>query len=111
LSRPVYSFALIQYGGSPPTGGVFYVPAGYTAVIRDIDGIGKATGFDYFQLNLNGEPGTVPVIYQPLTTGLQTIQWRGRLVVPQTWTIEIDPDALPGLDSVWISGYVLTNDG
>lgn len=106
---PVYSFNLIGYTPDEPDES-FSVPAGKTAIVRDITFFTADAGgglLTYFE----NPPGVEPLHFSYLTTpgSFGYDQWHGRVVVPQEALIAISITGATTEAYVTVSGYILTN--
>jgi hypothetical protein len=107
VAQPVYStrFALVSITDSS-SHDLYTVPAGYVAILRDIDGFTSVTPVTSLQLTVTGltailipDPGSSP----------GPVQWRGRLVMNAGETVAcIAPGRTGGLYNLCVSGYLLT---
>lgn len=106
---PVFSAAFVIYtDGAPNT--QFDVPAGFTAVVRDVEAtteLGASAFSAYFGDSLIA-PG---VVFAYLTTegALQSVHWEGRVVVPGGGFIGLGQYTLGVGATAYIGGYLLRN--
>lgn len=107
MPRPVYSSRFIQQKGLTSSAS-FAVPAGYIAVLRDLDSfIGTPAGLN--SIFLHGALGQA-IWWSEATIGQsQYASWRGRQVFEpgELIVVEVDVGALDAYD-VTVSGYLLT---
>lgn len=108
MARSVYSTRFIQQHGLSGTAS-YVVPAGFTAVVRDVDSfIGAPVGLN--ALFLHGAIGQAIWWTQATIGESQYASWRGRQVYLEGETIEVEADVgtFDAYD-VTVSGYLLTN--
>lgn len=106
---PVFSSGLIYYTGATPNT-AFEVPAGFTAVVRDVSvysGVGEVNLSLYVQLS-DADPA-VYVIGLNTTGANVSAHWEGRIVVGAGGTITIDIGELGYYDGAYVGGYLLRN--
>ena len=101
---PVYSTLLLA--ASPGGGATFTVPAGYVAVVVDVEWASNDVDGSYLSLN-DGADVVVfsSAIPNPLT-GVPSGQWVGRQVVEPGDTVSVVSDATSL--SIRVTGYLLT---
>lgn len=106
---PVFSVQLILYAASTPNTS-FEVPAGYTAVVRDIQAYSEAGGTGVRAFLQSGGDGP-PIYFATLNAiGLNvSAQWQGRVVAQAGDLLEIDVAELGAEDTVYVGGYLLRN--
>jgi hypothetical protein len=109
LSLSVYSSQFFVY--TPSTPNLTYdVPEGYTAVVRDLDGYQEIGGYVCALGFRNSEaaPQCQPVVLEAAGT-LNTVTWRGRLVVPGGGQLTLSLSAVGEFPSIYVGGYLLRN--
>lgn len=101
---PVYSTRFLQRHGGPSGSDIFVVPAGYVAVIRDLDGWINNVGGG--SLTLQGALGQQVYAQEqvPLSSG-NVLMWRGRVVYEAGESITVV--CVSAVDYV-LCGYLLT---
>ena len=108
MARPVYSVPFIQYSSSTPNLS-FEVPAGYTAVVRQISAVQPAGAFAlyvYIQDALDA-PGIG--IWAGESAGFWNyLAAEGRWVVPPGGFITIINEELLSDFNAYVGGYLLT---
>jgi hypothetical protein len=106
---PVFSSQFILHNESVPNDS-FEVPAGFTAVIREVDlySVAGESTLYLFIKNSDAAPG---VTFTTLTVaGInQTAQWTGRVVVPAGGSIVAETASLGTEDQFYVGGYLLRN--
>lgn len=106
---PVFSSQLLLWTSSTPNLS-FEVPAGFTAVVRDVQAYSLAGGTGLRVFLQSG--GVGPPVY---VASLQAIgenvsaQWQGRVVAYAGDTINLDVAELGADDTVYVGGYLLRN--
>jgi hypothetical protein len=103
MAQSVYStrFLAIAISSSP---GIYTVPAGYVAVVRDIDAWSSGGILVNWRVSLSGDPAFAGG--QFTIEALDQFQaWRGRVVVPAGESIQAIADGPRGLV---VGGYLLT---
>lgn len=106
---PVYSSAFIIYTSDTPNT-EFLVPAGYTAVIRDVIWCQIAgTGVLYTRITGPGSGSPCNFLTAAATSVDATYQWTGRVVAGPGYLIDFDLDAIGISDNVYVGGYLLKN--
>lgn len=106
---PVFSQGFIYYTEAAPNQN-FDVPAGFTAVVRDIS-VSCEAGASVFNLvtyNGDGAPG-VTEVYLEVTGALVSAHWEGRIVVPGGGTIYLGQYTLGVDGAAYVGGYLLRN--
>lgn len=104
MSRPLYSTLFFS---APGLAGLesYNVPAGYVAVIRDID-VYYVTGLAGADCQVQMQGGAVFAFFSFGPTDPSAVKsWRGRQVIPGLRTLEI---ITTGALDVSVSGYLLT---
>jgi hypothetical protein len=107
---PVYSVPFIEWTNSTPNT-EFLVPAGFTAILRDIiffTAIGDELGSVGYQ-NAGADTDIRIAVFS--AGGVNTTsEWHGRVVVNAGATILLLIGGLSTYSSVYVGGYLLTND-
>lgn len=103
----VYSVRLFQaLGLSPGTVVAYTVPAGYRAILRDID-LYSSAGVSNSEIYIEGALGQTIFHAEVAATTQDSPQWRGRQVLYEGETISVNVGGASSWD-VTISGYELT---
>lgn len=107
--EPVYSAQFINYSGSTPNT-QYEVPAGFTAVVREIDYTVAAadTALGVYFANSPDAP-TIWIDARTIAAVLQSEQWTGRVVVPAGGLITLDAIDVGDTVTVYVGGYLLGN--
>jgi len=109
VARPVYSAQFLLYTDSAPNT-EYEVPAGFTAVIRDITCYSEAAGTlaQLFIENAAGAPAVT--VYSAEVLGFAAYdQWTGRVVVPSGGLMTLTFGELAVGLQVYVGGYLLTD--
>jgi hypothetical protein len=111
VSLPVWSTQFIVYTESTPNT-QFDVPAGYTAVIRQLTFFASVAGMGWeFAIN-NTLGAPLCIIAGNADLGLQVAdQVEGRWVVPEGGTMELFFSGLSSGANFYAGGYLLPNAG
>ena len=104
MSRPVYSTRFIA-GFAPSVAGSYTVPAGFVAIVRDIDAWHEAggSGSDYLYASVVSLGGAF--FYETFAAS-QWISWRGRQVINPGEELVVQGNSTVN-QSVMVSGYLL----
>lgn len=105
MAQPVYSVRFISDYAATVSGS-YTVPAGYRAIVRDVDAYNAPGGADtdYVFVYVNEVGGAF--MYQHFA-GVPWVGWRGRQVVNEGETITVGGNS-ESLQSIMVSGYLLT---
>lgn len=111
MAQSVYSTQFILYGEETPNT-VFEVPAGFTAVIRQISYCVQASA-SLFSVNVaDSDAAPANAIDLRTITALDdSTHVEGRWVVPEGGLIELFVDNVGSNPTVYIGGYLLRNVG
>lgn len=106
---PVFSAAFIQYTSAEPNG-AFDVPAGFTAVIRQISAAQDIGGWilTVYIADVAGGPG-LKIAEIGQTGSVNYVAQEGRWVVPGGGAIAMDLSSLGSDVHVYVGGYLLRN--
>lgn len=105
--QTVYSVRLYHgLGVSPGTIVAYTVPAGYRAILRDIDCYSSA-GVSNSEIYIEGDLGQTIFHAEVAATTQDSPQWRGRQVFEPGETISINVGGASAWD-ITMSGYLLT---
>lgn len=106
---PVFSSQFIVYSDSTPNSS-FIVPAGFTAVIRDMTGYANVSATLLHLLIGDSSLAPAVTVASIELAGVGTYgQWTGRVVVPEDGIIEIYSGSLVSGLQVYVGGYLLRN--
>jgi len=106
---PVYSAAFIQFTPSTPNN-AFYVPDGYTAVLRYASATQDIGAYNWSLSIQDSIDAPTLVIYQATDIGEnQTSTWAGRVVLPAPGIITTDLSSVGDAVSIYVGGYLLKN--
>jgi hypothetical protein len=106
---PVYSTAFIEHTSTTPNT-EFEVPAGFTAILRDVilyTEVGDEDASVGYYTATSGERIVVCALQALAING--TAEWQGRAVVTEGETILLIADGLALYSSVYVGGYLLQN--
>lgn len=106
---PVFSAAFVQYTTATPNAS-FDVPAGFTAVIRQISAAQNIGGWilQVYIADAVGAPG-IQIVEIGQVGDFNYVAQEGRWVVPGGGAIEIVLSELGSDTSVYVGGYLLRN--
>lgn len=107
MSYNVFSQAFILYTASTPNSS-FIVPAGYTAVVRQIS-VAQDIGDWYAYVNIQ-DSEAAPVLTIWIDTALAVVNYtsaEGRWVVPGGGVISLGFQTLGSVPSGYVGGYLL----
>lgn len=106
MASPVYSSRFISAPGLSTTRS-YTVPAGYIAIIRDLDAYGNITGFA--DLYLHGASGETLYWFHWSALQQEAVLWRGRQVIyaGESFDVTVSTGGIDAVD-VAVSGYLLT---
>jgi hypothetical protein len=108
--NPVYSQAFIEYTPDTPNQN-FLVPAGYTAVIRQVSCSQNIGGFIFYVNYQNDLTAPLVQIFQGAQDGVSNyVGAEGRWVVPGGGNIYAAVSELGSAISMYVGGYLLVND-
>jgi hypothetical protein len=106
---PVYSAPFIQYTPDTPNGS-FAVPAGFTAVVRQISIVQGIGGYSWACNIQDSEAAPELTIAAGTDIGVNVVDAReGRWVVPGGGIISAIASAVGDSVSIYVGGYLLTN--
>ena len=106
MARAVYSTRFISLVTSSAASESYTVPAGYTAVIRDINGVmwPEASTTAYVEIS---DTGLLLVYWTAPTDTYENFRWQGRQVIDSDETISAVSNS-PGPVYIAVSGYLLS---
>jgi len=106
---PVFSAAFIQYTASTPNS-EFEVPAGFTAVVRQVSAYQDIGGYDLgVFLQDDADAPTLQFVSLKDVDIATCTYWEGRIVVPETGIISILWSELGATPQFYVGGYLLRN--
>jgi hypothetical protein len=106
---PVFSQPFVQYTASTPNPS-FEVPAGFTAVVRQISCSQEITDWLLNVSIQDSEAAPAMVIFSEHQAGIETyVAGQGRWVVPEGGIISIYLSSLGEVPAVYVGGYLLRN--
>lgn len=109
MANPVYSQPFILYSTDTPNLS-FAVPAGYTAIIRQLSAAQPAVAFSLaLIMQLSEDAPYIFLVFEEATGLYNTLLLEGRWVVPEGGIITIDPTALGDSLTVYVGGYLIAN--
>lgn len=107
---PVFSAAFIQYTPSTPNN-EFLVPAGFTAVVRQVSAAQNIGGW-VFEVSIQDATSAPPLVIVELgqVGDFNYVAQEGRWVAPEGATIIANLSALGSAISLYVGGYLLRNN-
>jgi len=106
---PVYSVPFIQYGPETPNT-TYEVPAGFTAVVRQISGVQNIGGFILWLEIQDSEAAPAVIVYGEGQAGdFNTVQAQGRWVAPQGSIITLYFSETGSAFYAYAGGYLIRN--
>lgn len=107
---PVFSVQFIVYTPAAPNES-YEVPAGFTAVIREVDLYQEAGASTVVVSAQDSDSAPVATFAALSLTGtIDSDQWTGRVVVPAGGIISIYPVSIGTGATVYVGGYLLRNN-
>lgn len=109
MPTSVYSAQFINYSAATPNT-EFLVPAGFTAVVRQIS-YAVLTSDVFMAVNIQNDADApaVAIDLRTLYTVAESVHVEGRWVVPEEGIISVYLQSLGGTPQVYVGGYLLRN--